>query len=46
MGESLAILNALEQSDAEAAQRSLRQNINHARNKIELAIARALVDAP
>ena len=44
-GEHLAILNALEQSDVEAARRSLRQNINHARNKIELAIARALMDA-
>ncbi|MDQ8187977.1 GntR family transcriptional regulator [Pelagicoccus sp. SDUM812002] len=42
-GEHLAVLDALEKRDAEAARRSLRQNINHSRNKVELAIGRALM---
>lgn len=42
-GEHLAVLDALERKDAEAARRSLRQNINHSRNKVELAIGRALM---
>lgn len=44
-GEHLALLEALERSDAEAARRSLRQNINHSRNKAEIAISRALMAA-
>lgn len=42
-GEHLAVLDALESRDAEAARKSLRQNINHSRNKVELAIGRALM---
>lgn len=41
----MAILDALENSDVEKARRSLRQNINHSRNKEEIAIARALMRA-
>jgi DNA-binding GntR family transcriptional regulator len=41
-GEHLMILDALEKKDAEAARRHLRQNINQARNKVEIAIGRAL----
>lgn len=44
-GEHLAILDAIEKQDPEGARRSLRQNINHSRNKVELAIARALMNA-
>lgn len=44
-GEHLAILGAVENQDANAATRSLRQNINHSRNKVEIAIARALMNA-
>lgn len=44
-GEHLAIVSALERYDVEAARRTLRQNINHSRNKVELAIARALMNA-
>ncbi len=44
-GEHLAILKALAKRDAEAARRALRQNLNHARNKIEIAISRALMKA-
>lgn len=42
-GEHLAVLDALERRDIEGARRSLRQNINHSRNKVELAIGRALM---
>lgn len=42
-GEHLAILAALENSNVEAARRSLRQNINHSRNKVEIAISRGLM---
>lgn len=41
-GEHLKILAALEKKDAEKARRALWQNINHARNKVEIALARAL----
>jgi DNA-binding GntR family transcriptional regulator len=44
-GEHLSILDALERSDVDAARRSLRQNINHSRNKAEIAISRALMTA-
>jgi DNA-binding GntR family transcriptional regulator len=44
-GEHLIILEALEKKDAEAARRSLRQNINQARNKVEIAIGRALAES-
>lgn len=44
-GEHLAILDAVERGDAEGARRALRQNIHHSRNKVEIAIARALMDA-
>jgi len=44
-GEHLAILDALESKDAQAARKSLRQNLNHARNKVDLAIGRALLTA-
>jgi DNA-binding GntR family transcriptional regulator len=44
-GEHLAILDALERKDVESARKSLRQNLNHARNKVELAIASALMRA-
>lgn len=44
-GEHLMILDALEKKDAEAARRHLRQNINQARNKVEIAIGRALAVA-
>ncbi len=44
-GEHLAILDALEKNDPEGARRALRQNINHARNNVETAIARALMGA-
>lgn len=42
-GEHLAILDAISQGDPAGARRSLRQNINHSRNKAELAISRALI---
>ena len=41
-GEHLAILTAIALRDPEAARRSLRQNLQHARNQIEIAIARGL----
>jgi len=41
-GEHLAILSAIAQRDPEAARRALRQNLHHARNQIEIAIARGL----
>jgi DNA-binding GntR family transcriptional regulator len=44
-GEHLAVLDALVKKDAEAARRALRQNINHARNKVEIALANALTGA-
>jgi DNA-binding GntR family transcriptional regulator len=44
-GEHLKILSALEKKDGEAARRALWQNINHARNKVEIALARALTNA-
>ncbi|BET67133.1 GntR family transcriptional regulator [Opitutales bacterium ASA1] len=44
-GEHLAVLDALERHDAEAVRRTLRQNINHARNKVDLALGRALMKA-
>jgi DNA-binding GntR family transcriptional regulator len=44
-GEHLAILDAIGRKDAELARRTVRQNLSHARNKIEIAIARALVAA-
>jgi len=39
------ILEALEKKDAEAARTHLRHNINQARNKVEIAISRALMSA-
>ncbi|MEO6003859.1 MAG: GntR family transcriptional regulator [Opitutus sp.] len=44
-GEHLAIMEALRKKDAEKARRALWQNINHARNKVEIALARALTKA-
>lgn len=44
-GEHLKILSALERKNADAARRALWQNINHARNKVEIALARALTSA-
>lgn len=44
-GEHLSLLEALERADVEGARRSLRQNINHSRNKVEIAISRALMAA-
>ena len=44
-GEHLSILDALARADVEGARRSLRQNINHSRNKVEIAISRALMAA-
>lgn len=44
-GEHLTILEALKKKDGERARRALWQNINHARNKVEIALARALTNA-
>lgn len=44
-GEHLKILAALEKKDVEAARRALWQNVSHARNKVEIALARALTTA-
>jgi DNA-binding GntR family transcriptional regulator len=44
-GEHLAILDALVKKNVEAARRAVRQNIDHARNKVEIALARALTNA-
>jgi DNA-binding GntR family transcriptional regulator len=44
-GEHLAILDALERKDVERVRRGLRQNLHHARNKVELAISSALMRA-
>lgn len=44
-GEHLAILDALERQDLEGVRRGLRQNLNHAKNKVEIAISRALMKA-
>jgi DNA-binding GntR family transcriptional regulator len=41
-GEHLAIVQAITQRDPEAARRALRQNLQHARNQIEIAIAQGL----
>jgi DNA-binding GntR family transcriptional regulator len=41
-GEHLKILEAIEAKDAEAARRYLRQNLLQARNKVDMAIAKAL----
>lgn len=44
-GEHLKILSAMEANNVEAARRALWGNINHARNKVEIALARALTTA-
>jgi DNA-binding GntR family transcriptional regulator len=44
-GEHLKILDALDARNVEAVRRGLRENINHARNKVEIAISRALMAA-
>jgi DNA-binding GntR family transcriptional regulator len=44
-GEHLAVLDALELKNPEAARRALRLNINAARNKVEIALAQALTNA-
>ncbi len=44
-GEHLAILEAVEANAVEDARRGMRRNINHSRNKVELAIAKALMNA-
>ena len=41
-GEHLSILEAIEKKEPETARRALRQNLHHARNQIEIAIARGL----
>lgn len=41
-GEHLAILDSIAKRDPETARRSLRQNLHHARNQIEIAIAKGL----
>jgi len=42
-GEHVAILDALERKDVEGVRKGLRQNLNHARNKVEIAISAALM---
>ncbi|HEX2855487.1 MAG TPA: GntR family transcriptional regulator [Opitutaceae bacterium] len=44
-GEHLTVLEALVKKNVEAARRALRQNIDEARNKVEIALARALTNA-
>lgn len=44
-GEHLQILSALERRDLEGVRRGLRQNLNHSRNKVEIALSRALMKA-
>jgi DNA-binding GntR family transcriptional regulator len=44
-GEHLKILTSLEKKNGEAARRAMWQNINHARNKVEIALARALTNS-
>jgi DNA-binding GntR family transcriptional regulator len=44
-GEHLMILEAIERKDAEAARRTVRRNISHSRNNVEIAISRALTSA-
>ncbi len=44
-GEHLMILDAIERKDTEAARRTVRRNISHSRNNVEIAIARALTSA-
>lgn len=44
-GEHLMIMDAIERKDVEAARRTLRRNISHSRNNVEIAISRALTAA-
>ena len=44
-GEHLAVVDAIEKRDSDAAKKALRQNINAARNKVEIALAQALTKA-
>jgi DNA-binding GntR family transcriptional regulator len=44
-GEHLKILEAIEAKDAEGARRYLRQNLLSARNKVDMAIAKALTSS-
>ena len=44
-GEHLMILDAIGRKDAEAARRTMRRNISHSRNNVEIAISRALTAA-
>lgn len=44
-GEHLAVLDALVAQNAEGARKAMRQNINAARNKVEIALAQALTNA-
>lgn len=44
-GEHLMILESIGRKDAEGARRTLRRNISHALNKVEIAIGRALTSA-
>ena len=44
-GEHLAVLDAVIKRQPEAAKKALRQNINAARNKVEIALAQALTKA-
>jgi DNA-binding GntR family transcriptional regulator len=44
-GEHLNVLEALVKKNVEAARRAIRQNIDHARNKVEIALMRALTNA-
>ena len=44
-GEHLMILEAIGRKNAEAARRTLRRNISHALNNVEIAIGRALMSA-
>ena len=44
-GEHLMILEAIEKKDAEAARRTVRRNISHSRNNVEIAISRAMTTA-
>src|SRR6202008_2095529 len=43
-GEHLAVLDALVKKNGDAARKALRQNINAARNKVEIALAQALTN--
>ncbi|MBL9204810.1 MAG: GntR family transcriptional regulator [Opitutaceae bacterium] len=44
-GEHLAVLEAIQRKQPEAARKALRMNINAARNKVEIALAQALTNA-